>query len=178
MAKSLGNFYTLRDLLAKGFTGREIRHLLLTAHYRAPFNFTIENLIGSRTALARLDECFAKLREIAGQTHAAAEGKPLTDFSNAMDDDLNVSAAWGRIFDWIREVNRLLYAEKVSAVEASSALAAWQRIDAVFGVGQKQEADAPPRFWRYSASDRPRAKPRFQERRCDSRATQVSGMGH
>ena len=64
MSKSLGNFFTLRDLLAKGFTGREIRYLLLTAHYRETFNFTLEGLQGARTALARIDECLGKLREI------------------------------------------------------------------------------------------------------------------
>src|SRR5664280_664783 len=67
MSKSLGNFFTLRDLLAKGFTGREIRYLLLTAHYRETFNFTLEGLQGARTALARIDECVTKLREITGR---------------------------------------------------------------------------------------------------------------
>ena len=57
MSKSLGNYFTLRDLLAKGFTGREVRYLLLTAHYREPFNFTLEGLHGARAALARIDEC-------------------------------------------------------------------------------------------------------------------------
>ncbi|MBI2948572.1 MAG: cysteine--tRNA ligase [Verrucomicrobia bacterium] len=144
MSKSLGNFYTLRDLLAKRFTGREIRSLLLTAHYRAPFNFTLENLAGARTALGRLDECFAKLREIAGETKAAPNEKVLAEFTAAMDDDLNVSAAWGGIFDWVRELNRSLEAAKVTAAEASAALATWQRIDQVFGVGQKPDAEAPP----------------------------------
>ena len=64
MSKSLGNFFTLRDLLAKGFTGREIRYLLLTAHYRETFNFTLEGLQGARAALARIDECLGKLREV------------------------------------------------------------------------------------------------------------------
>ena len=50
MSKSLGNFFTLRNLLTKGFTGREIRYLLLTAHYRETFNFTLEGLQGARTA--------------------------------------------------------------------------------------------------------------------------------
>lgn len=143
MSKSLGNFYTLRDLLAKGFSGREIRYLLLTAHYRAPFNFTLENLSGARTALGRLDECFAKLREVAGHNRAEPEAKLLSGFVSAMDDDLNVSGAWGGIFEWIREMNRSLDARKVSGAQASSTLAAWHRIDSVFGVGQKHEAEAP-----------------------------------
>ena len=66
MSKSLGNFFTLRDLLAKGFTGREIRYSLLTAHYRETFNFTLDGLHSARTALARIDECLGKLREAAG----------------------------------------------------------------------------------------------------------------
>ncbi len=73
MSKSLGNYFTLRDLLAKGFTGREVRYLLLTAHYRETFNFTLEGLDGAKTALARIDECVGKLREIAGGVTTASK---------------------------------------------------------------------------------------------------------
>src|SRR5206468_9516677 len=66
MAKSLGNFFTLRDLLGKRFTGREIRYLLLTSHYRETFNFTLEGLQGARAALGRIDECLGKLRSLYG----------------------------------------------------------------------------------------------------------------
>ena len=57
MSKSLGNYFTLRDLTAKGYTGREVRYLLLTAHYRETFNFTLDGLNGARTALGRIEEC-------------------------------------------------------------------------------------------------------------------------
>jgi cysteinyl-tRNA synthetase len=144
MSKSLGNFYTLRDLLAKGYTGREIRYLLLTAHYRAPFNFTLENLAGARTALGRLDECFTKLGEFADSRSAVPDAKLLAEFTAALDDDLNVSAAWGNIFEWVRELNRTLDAGKMTPAAASSASSAWQRIDTVFGVGGKVETEAPP----------------------------------
>src|SRR5207237_582444 len=104
MSKSLGNFFTLRDLLAKGFTGREVRCLLLSAHYRETFNFTLEGLEGARTKLARIDECLAKLHDLPGQD---GSGEPfpqlLPDFEEALDDDLNVSAAWGAVFEWVRE---------------------------------------------------------------------------
>src|SRR5213079_1388179 len=73
MSKSLGNFFTLRDLLGKGFSGREIRYLLLTAHYRETFNFTLDGLQGARKALARLDECLNKLHETAEESVAEAE---------------------------------------------------------------------------------------------------------
>src|SRR5207248_1489418 len=107
MSKSLGNFFTLRDLLAKGFSGRDIRYLLLTAHYRETFNFTLEGLQAGHASLARLDECLGKLRELAGPVAKGKEDSNLIDdFSAALDDDLNISGAWGAIFDWVRETNR------------------------------------------------------------------------
>src|SRR5438034_9443920 len=95
MSKSLGNFFTLRELLARGFSGREIRHLLLTAHYRESFTFTVEGLQSARPALSRIEECLSKLRGVAGNATAAADTILSEKFSAALDDDLNVSAAWG-----------------------------------------------------------------------------------
>src|SRR5580698_698405 len=71
MSKSLGNYFTLRDLLAKGYQEREVRFLLLTSHYRETFNFTLDGLQSAKTALARIDECVGKLREIANQPGSA-----------------------------------------------------------------------------------------------------------
>ncbi|MGA2854473.1 MAG: DALR domain-containing protein, partial [Verrucomicrobiota bacterium] len=155
MSKSLGNFFTLRDLLAKGFIGREIRYLLLTAHYRETFNFTIEGLQGARMALARIDECIGKLRALgapstgSASSHQRAElvlGAPaqfLADFSAALDDDLNISAAWGAVFDWVRETNKRIAENSLSASDAAATLAAWNRVDSVLGIGTKSEAEVP-----------------------------------
>ena len=156
MSKSLGNFFTLRDLLAKGFTGREIRYLLMTSHYRETFNFTLDGLQSGRTALARIDECISKLKGIAGGT--VAEPKPdselLAQFSSALDDDLNVSRAWAAVFDWVRNRN-LWYSlvedlekrgetnERQRSAEAAAELAAWNRIDSVLGIGSAAEVEAP-----------------------------------
>ncbi len=146
MSKSLGNFFTLRDLLAKGFSGREVRQLLLSSHYRETFNFTLEGLEGARAALARIDECLAKLRELAGNTSAASDAKLLGEFTTALDNDLSVATGWGIVFEWVRETNRLLATNQLTASQAAAALAAWQKIDAVFGLGMKVEAGAPPEF--------------------------------
>jgi len=143
MSKSLGNFFTLRDLLAKGFSGREIRCSLLTAHYREQFNFTLDGLVGARTALARLDECVGKLREVAGNATAPAAGKLGAEFTAAMDEDLNVSKTWGVIFDWVRETNRRLAANELAPAAAAAELAAWLQIDSVFGLGGRSESEAP-----------------------------------
>ena len=144
MSKSLGNFFTLRDLLAKGFSGREIRYLLLTAHYREQFNFTLDGLNGARTALGRIDECVGKLRELAGNLATAEpNAQSIADFTTAMDDDLNVSKAWGVIFDWVRETNRRFAANELTPALAAAEFAAWQRVDSVFGLGAKTGDEAP-----------------------------------
>ncbi|NBV21057.1 MAG: cysteine--tRNA ligase [Proteobacteria bacterium] len=143
MSKSLGNYFTLRDLLAKGATGREIRYLLLTAHYRAQFNFTLDGLAGARASLARLDECVGKLTELAGDTSVPPEQPLLLQFTKAMDDDLNVSAAWAAVFDWVTEVNRKLAAGALPRPQAAAALEAWKRVDEVFGLGMVQKDEAP-----------------------------------
>ena len=134
MSKSLGNFFTLRDLLAKGFGGREIRYLLLTAHYRESFNFTLDGLAGARTALARFDECGRRLEELAGGVEAAAEPGLVGRFTEALDDDLNASAAWGAIFEWVREQNRLMAEGRLPAVEAAAAFAAWRLVGGTLGL--------------------------------------------
>jgi len=144
MSKSLGNFFTLRDLLNKGFSGREIRFLMLKGHYRETFNFTLAGLEESRQALARLDECLGKLQEIAGSTSAGPDGNLVAQFTQALDDDLNVSAGWGVVFDWVREMNRLLAGNQLTSAQAAAALAAWQSIDSVVGLGRKGEAGPPP----------------------------------
>jgi cysteinyl-tRNA synthetase len=134
MSKSLGNFFTLRDLLAKGFSGREVRYLLLTAHYREQFNFTLEGLNGAKTALARLDDCLVRLGEVASGEDTAPMPGLIEHVSRALENDLNVSAAWGAVFDWIKDMNIRLAAGNLSGVEAKAALLAWMNVDKIFGV--------------------------------------------
>ena len=145
MSKSLGNFFTLRDLLAKGFTGREVRYLLLTAHYRETFNFTLDGLHGAKSALARIDECVGKLREIAGDKVGTPWPPSLLmkDFSFALADDLNISGAWASVFYWVRETNKLIANNNLPPEEAASRLSEWEYFDSVLGVGAKAEAEAP-----------------------------------
>lgn len=146
MSKSLGNFFTVRDLLNKGFVGREIRFLLLGAHYRETFNFTLEGLDASRSALARLDAAVAQLTERAGSATPEPDrvASPFeVAFTEAMDDDLNVSKAWAVIFDWVRETNGALVAGSLSPVAAAGRLDAWRRVDGVMGLGARPREEAP-----------------------------------
>jgi cysteinyl-tRNA synthetase len=148
MSKSLGNYFTLRDLTAKGFNGREIRYLLLTSHYRETFNFTLDGLNGARTALARIDECIGKLKEIAHsgtpEPGKTAESVPfIASFSAALADDLNVSAAWGEVFKWVTDTNKRIADGSLNQSDAAQALAAWEKVDSVLGIGTKSETEAP-----------------------------------
>ena len=144
MSKSLGNYFTVRDLLARGFAGREIRHLLLTAHYRESFNFTLDGLRAARMALGRLDECLGKLREAAAGAGAPPDANLLEQFTAALDEDFNVSAAWGTIFEWVRNMNRLAASGELRPEQAAAGLAAWQKIVLVLGLETGETAGAPP----------------------------------
>ena len=146
MSKSLGNFFTLRDLLKKGYDGREIRQLLLSGHYRETFNFTIDGLNGARQSVARIDECLSKVRELEAASKQPAEADPevVQRFSAELDNDLNVSGGWAVVFDWVRDINRSLAAHELSADKAAAALATWQRIDSVFGLGSPSETTDIP----------------------------------
>jgi len=140
MAKSAGNFYTVRDLSAQGWTGREIRYALISVNYRLPLNFTFEGLAAARAALARIDEWVTRLITLAGPENRAS-AHPLaaqTAFQEALDDDLNISGALGHLFDTIRESNRLMDQARFTAADARALLNGWRKIDHVLAF----EADA------------------------------------
>lgn len=143
MSKSEGNFYTLRDLLEKGYTGREVRYVLLSVKYREPLNFTFESLDAARKALARYDEWSRRLDESAtGTAEAPPETLDLEKFAHALDDDLNFSAALGALFDVIRETNRLFDIGSLTPGQAQS-LREWRdRINTVLAF-QAEETGIP-----------------------------------
>jgi len=176
MSKSLGNFFTLRDLYNKGFQGREVRACLLSAHYRESFNFRLDGLQNARANLSRIDECLGKLREVAGSQTAPPETGLVSGFTAAMDDDLNVSAAWGEVFDWVREKNTLLATDKLDAPRAAAALAAWSQVDQVLGVGTTTEAEAPEEI-KALLEDRQAARKARDFARSDAIRDQLKGKG-
>lgn len=145
MAKSLGNFYTLRDLLAKGWTGREVRYALFSVHYRLPLNFTFGGLAAARGALMRIDEWVDRLKKISGgiQTASAYAPASQTKFEEALDDDLNVSGALGHLFDVIRETNRAIDENALPSEDAMALFQWWNRINAVLALEQ-ETGDIPP----------------------------------
>ena len=134
MSKSLGNFYTLRDVIAKGYSGREVRYALMRVHYRAPLNFTWEGMEEARQSLARIDDWLERLRDTAGTIANSSTNPPNEDFEKALDDDLNISAALGFLFESIRETNRRLDTGELTPEEARSWLDWWRRLDSVLAL--------------------------------------------
>lgn len=102
MSKSLGNFFTLRDLLDKGWSGREIRYVLINAHYRQGLNFAFTALEDARKALARIDACVESASEGVAPDWAV---KHLDDFTAAINDDLNTPRAFAALFELVRDTN-------------------------------------------------------------------------
>ena len=182
MSKSLGNFFTLRDLLNRPekFQGREIRYLLLTAHYRETFNFTLEGLRATREALTRISTFLHFLLELKGVYEAQPDSELLATFCEAMDDDLNVSKAWGIIFEWIRKTNRLIAQGKLSQQEAAKYYATWTELDKVFGIGTVQwvyPEEAEKRFFEELLEERETARKAKDFKRADAIRDELKAKG-
>ena len=122
MSKSLGNFFTLRDLLEKGYTGREIRYVLINAHYRSGLNFAFTALDDARKSLARIDACVEQATEGAVPEWAQ---KHLEDFAAAVNDDLNIPSAFAALFALVRDAN---------GKGAAGTLGVFKRMDEVLGI--------------------------------------------
>ena len=145
MSKRLNNVYTLRDLVAKGWTGREIRYVLLSAHYREQLNFTFDGLQAARSALQRIDEFLLKLQEMAKEPASDFKQRQMVGvaFVGAMHDDLNISGALGALFDFIRFVNKKLVEGTLQPSEAQDILEEWHEIDKVLGFGMPTTSGVP-----------------------------------
>jgi cysteinyl-tRNA synthetase len=151
MSKSLGNFYTLPNLLENGYTGREIRYALMRVHYRAPLNFTWDGMNEARESLGRIDDWLVRLRETAAEekmvgtartVRSAQRANPTSEFEEALDDDLNISAALGFLFESIRETNRAIDRNELDTASANAWLTWWQRTNSVLAI--EEEAGSPP----------------------------------
>ena len=144
MSKRFGNFYTLRDLLSKGYDPIAIRYLLISTHYRQQFNFTLEGLEAAKAAVERLRNFMRRLHEADGENTgkvAILTDKLKACFGGSMDDDLNIGIALSSLFDFVREINSLLDVNLVSKQEAAEVGGYMTRIDEVLGVIGKVEVE-------------------------------------
>ncbi|MBA3603505.1 MAG: cysteine--tRNA ligase [Parachlamydiaceae bacterium] len=159
MSKSLGNFYTLRDLLAKGYTGTQVRYMLLHTHYKTSLNFTFVGLEAAKATLQRIQDFIRRMQEIASSgesesSFSSSSGsdavtallkKGLHEFAEVLADDLNISSALAVLFELIRDLNGKADEEKLNSADAKNILELLQELNQVLGVFsfEKQEVEIP-----------------------------------
>ena len=150
MSKSLGNFYTLRDLLAKGYTGREVRWVLIGSHYRKKLNFSLTALDQARETLGKFSTFFARMKEITapgdGSESTAIVEDALKSFRTAIADDLNSAGATAALFALMRDGNRLADSGTLSAAGAAKILDCCRDFDRIFGCLDVDAAPAAETF--------------------------------
>lgn len=139
MSKSLGNYYTLRDVLKMGYQPEAVRYLLASVPYRNKLNFTFDGLKAAATAIERLRNFELRLKtdkfaEGANDEASARAAAALARFEEAMDDDLNTANALGIVFEFIRDTNTAMDAGAFLAGNVPAALAFLARFDEVFDV--------------------------------------------
>jgi cysteinyl-tRNA synthetase len=139
MSKSLGNFYTLRDLFAKNKKPSTIRFLLLSVPYRRQLNFTADSLKQAESSLIRLRNFVSRLKSEqfpggSGATMRKRAEKAEADFDAALADDLNTAQALAAVFDLVRDVNTAMDQHEFLQQDAPRMLAAMEKFDRVLAV--------------------------------------------
>ena len=143
MSKSLKNFYTVRDIVGKGYHPLALRYLLLSVHYRQKLNFTFEALDGAVTAVQRLNDFVKRLGEVnasKGDSVSSIIEKAQKQFEVSLDDDLEISPALAAIFELMNSINKSMEEGKLSKADAKKVVAFMEQIDTVLGVLEQEES--------------------------------------
>ena len=146
MSKSLKNFYTLHDLINKGYIGDDIRYTLLQTHYKTQLNFALESLDAAKASRQRLNDFIFRLQNLStsnneeyadkineGHANKILE-KCYKEFAKSLANDLNISLALASIFDMIRKINSLMDKKIITKKETESALSVMKSFDKVLNI--------------------------------------------
>ena len=149
MSKSVGNFYTLRDLLDKGYSAAAIRYLLASVPYRKQLNFTFDGLKAAQTSIERLRNFQRRLEEPGlpeGANPAITElaATARKNFIAGMDDDLNTAQALGAVFEFIRDVNTKMDAGEFQTGNVADANQVLELFDSIFDVLKVEQSGQVP----------------------------------
>jgi cysteinyl-tRNA synthetase len=182
MSKRLGNFYTFRDLAAKGHTPRAIRYLLLSAPHHKQLNFTLEGLRGAESTVERLNDFKKRLTELkteAGASPAVADlgERARRRFEQALDDDLNTAEALAALHDFIRETNAAMAKGEVRDGDRGALLALVDRFDSVFNIFGEVKEELLDSDIQALIDERQAARKSKNFARADEIRDQLTGMG-
>jgi cysteinyl-tRNA synthetase len=141
MSKSLGNFYTVRNLIDEGYEPVAIRYLLISANYRTQMNFTRDGVKVAWENVNRIRSFVRRMGEVSSSGDSDTGLQEVTDgflakYTDAVDDDLNISQALGHLFDYMKEVNK----REPAGQEARHAIAAIQKADILLGILKQESA--------------------------------------
>ena len=139
MSKSEGNFFTLRDLLDKGYDANHIRFLLIASHYRSQLNFTFDGIKQAKENIDRIQESYSKVKSLETETGCNRVLSEITkgsidSFEDAMDDDLDMPVALASIFRFVRDLNKYLDDNEVLEENKSEVLDYFKKINSILGV--------------------------------------------
>lgn len=182
MSKSKGNYYTFRDVTAKGYSPAAVRYFLLSVPYRKQLNFTFDALSGAEKTVAGLRDFHARLSEAKtelGMNESLHEAtrRALEEFEAGMDDDLNTSVALAAVHDLTRQVNSALARRQLREANKRELLELIKRFDSVlniFGDGQTEMLDSQVQAL---IDERQEARRRRDFRRADEIRDQLAGCG-
>ncbi len=165
MAKSAGNFYTLRDLIEKGVDPVAFRYWLYTGHYRTKVNFTMESALGSKTALVKLYEAFKSLGDSVGTVEANYKKK----FEESMNDDLNTPQALATVWELVKD----------SAISNADKKATLLDFDKVLGFGFADiKEDIIPKEVKALAQEREEARKNKDFKKSDELRDKINSLGY
>jgi cysteinyl-tRNA synthetase len=145
MAKSKGNFYTVRDLVEQGFSAAAIRYLLLSVPYSTQLNFMLDGLKGAESAIEKLRNFRRRVKEIEGNSESHPKiqeilARAKEEFESAMNDDLNTAGALAALFDLRRDVNTAIDLDEFGEADKAAVLALLAGFDSVLGIlGEEKE---------------------------------------
>ena len=140
MSKSLGNFFTIRDILDKGYKPEALRYVLISSHYRQKLNFTLNRLDDAQKAINKLRELNRRLSNV--NSEGESDSSKIEEINNlvieqfrlSLEDDLNISEALGALYKWVNKVFVLLDSNNINKIESKACVEVLSRIDLVLGV--------------------------------------------
>jgi cysteinyl-tRNA synthetase len=183
MSKSAGNFFTLRDVQQRGYSGREVRWVLLGTHYRQTLNFSFRECDAARAALARVDDFVRRLNEARGQADvgmapvAERLAQAQAVFRASIEDDLNTSGALGALFDLVRDINRMMDAGQCAGAAAGHVLDQLRDFDKILACLDVDREEAVPADIQALANERQAARKAKDFARADAARNRLLELG-
>lgn len=181
MSKSLGNFYTLRALISKGYNPKQVRYLLLSTHYKTKLNFTLQGLDGAKNALQRVQDCLTRLsawqEESSDTSIDEAIEKAHAQFDEALSSDLHIAGALAAIFDLVRDLNSAMDHHTLSVKQAQRAIEFFKDTNQVLAVFDFTHDVAVPKEIQEALQQRQEARKAKDWARADAMRQQIEAQG-